>query len=98
MCWTCWTLTRHLAGCSAVVVGEGRLDSQTGQGKIIAAVLARSGTTPVYAVVGSVHEDLGDYAKNFARVIVASDAAAMTRAGAAVAAACPANTRGHALR
>ena len=57
----------HLAGCSAVVVGEGRLDSQTGQGKIIAAILARSGTTPVYAVVGSVHEDLGDYAEQLRR-------------------------------
>ena len=86
----------HLAGCSAVVVGEGRLDSQTGQGKIIAAILARSGATPVYAVVGSVHEDLGDYANNFAGVIVASDAAAMTRAGAAVAGACLADTTGHA--
>ncbi|NKX52470.1 glycerate kinase, partial [Arthrobacter deserti] len=34
----------------AVVVGEGRLDAQTGQGKIISAILARSGRTPVYAV------------------------------------------------
>ena len=98
-CWTCSDFDGHLAGCSAVVVGEGRLDSQTGQGKIIAAILARSGTTPVYAVVGSVHEDLGDYADNFAGVIVASDAAAMTRAGGGGRRqACPANTTGHALR
>ena len=89
---------QHLAGCNAVVVGEGRLDSQTGQGKIIAAILARSGTAPVYAVVGSVHEDLGDYANNFAGVIVASDAAAMARAGAAVARACLADRTGHAHR
>lgn len=73
------------ATSTAVVVGEGRLDSQTGQGKIIAAILARSGTTPVYAVVGSVHEDLGSYAENFAGVIVASDAAAMRAAGSRVA-------------
>lgn len=86
----------RLAGCSAVVVGEGRLDSQTGQGKIIDAILARSGTRPVYAVVGSVHEDLGDYAGNFAGVIVAGDPDAMSRAGAAVAGASH-TTAGHAL-
>ncbi|MGO4192496.1 glycerate kinase [Arthrobacter sp. YAF17] len=84
---------QHLAGCSAVVVGEGRLDSQTGQGKIIAAILARCGTKSVYAVVGSVGADLGDYAGNFDDVMVASDAAAMVAAGASVARAA-----GHALR
>lgn len=73
------------AASSAVVVGEGRLDSQTSQGKIIAAVLARSGTTPVYAVVGSVHDDLGDFADNFADVIVASDAEALVAAGSRLA-------------
>jgi glycerate kinase len=83
----------HAAVSSAVVVGEGRLDSQTGQGKIVAAILARSGTTPVYAVVGSVHEDLGDYADNFAGVLVASDAAALVEAGSQLARAA-----GHALR
>lgn len=81
------------AASSAVVVGEGRLDSQTSQGKIIAAVLARSGTTPVYAVVGSVHEDLGDFADNFADVIVASDAEALMAAGARLA-----RATGHARR
>lgn len=81
----------HAAASTAVVVGEGRLDSQTGQGKIIAAILARSGTTPVYAVVGSVHEDLGDYADNFAGVIVASDAEALIAAGSRLA-----RTTGHA--
>ena len=81
------------AASSAVVVGEGRLDSQTSQGKIIAAVLARSGTTPVYAVVGSVHDDLGDFADNFADVIVASDAEALVAAGARLA-----RATGHARR
>ncbi|MDQ0819314.1 glycerate kinase [Arthrobacter sp. V4I6] len=72
----------HVAACSAVVVGEGRLDSQTGQGKIIAAILARCGAKRVYAVVGSMGSDLGDYAGNFDDVMVASDAAAMVTAGA----------------
>ena len=81
------------AASSAVVVGEGRLDSQTGQGKIIAAILARSGTTPVYAVVGSVHDDLGGYAENFAGVIVASDADALVAAGTRLA-----RITGHARR
>ncbi|WP_461169378.1 glycerate kinase [Arthrobacter sp. Z1-15] len=74
----------RIAASDAVVVGEGRLDSQTGHGKIIAALLARSGPVPVYAVVGSVHEDLGSYADRFAGIIIASDGPAMVRAGAAI--------------
>lgn len=70
---------------TAVVVGEGRLDSQTEQGKIISAVLARVGTKPVFAVVGSVDPQLGDYAERFHEVLVASDPAAMAEAGARVA-------------
>lgn len=65
-----------------VVVGEGRLDGQTGQGKIIDAVLRRvGGRVPVVAVVGSVAADLGDYGANFADVIVASTAQELRRAG-----------------
>ncbi len=67
-----------LQEASAVIVGEGRLDSQTTAGKIISAILRRAHGVPVYAVVGSV----GDYSGNdFADVLVASDAAAMRRAG-----------------
>jgi glycerate kinase len=69
------------AKADAVVVGEGRLDSQTGQGKIISEILARSTGKPVYAVVGSIHPDLGDYAENFADIIIASDARALESAG-----------------
>ena len=44
----------RLAGdAMAIVVGEGRLDSQTQQGKIISAVLTRVADKPVFAVVGS---------------------------------------------
>lgn len=76
---------RWAAKADAIVVGEGRLDSQTGQGKIISEILARSTGKPVYAVVGSTHPDLGDYSRNFADVIVASDAAALQDAGHQVA-------------
>lgn len=69
------------AGADAIVVGEGRLDSQTRAGKIISAILARAGTTPVYAVVGSVGEDLGDYRSRFAQVFIAPDTTAMYKAG-----------------
>jgi glycerate kinase len=79
----------QLAASSAVVVGEGRLDSQTGQGKIIAAILARAGAKPVYAVVGSVDPDLGDDADSFAGIIVAGNPAAMQAAGADLARAAP---------
>lgn len=72
----------------AVVVGEGRLDSQTGQGKIIEAILRRVRVAkheiPVFAVVGSVAADLGNYADNFAQVIIASDGPAMWEAGGVV--------------
>ncbi len=57
------------AQAAAVVVGEGRVDGQTRDGKIISAILARAGSTPVYAVVGSVGADLGDYRSQFAEVI-----------------------------
>ncbi|EMY34455.1 glycerate kinase [Arthrobacter crystallopoietes BAB-32] len=71
----------YAAEADAIVVGEGRLDSQTGQGKIISAILARNPGKPVYAVVGSIHADLGGYADNFAGIIVATDTDAMQRAG-----------------
>ncbi|MGQ1838650.1 glycerate kinase [Kocuria turfanensis] len=76
----------HLCGADAVVVGEGRLDAQTEQGKIIEAILRRvrraGRHVPVVAVVGSVAEDLGDYVDHFAGIIVATDESAMRRAGA----------------
>ncbi|MFJ6535762.1 glycerate kinase [Paenarthrobacter sp. NPDC091711] len=79
----------RLSSTEAVVVGEGRLDSQTGEGKIISAILDRVRQAgrgiPVVAVVGSVHEDLGTYTKNFADVIIASDLEALHAAGRAIA-------------
>lgn len=78
-----------LRTADAVVVGEGRLDSQTGEGKIISAILARVRATgraiPVVAIVGSVARDAGSYVRNFSEVIVASDAAAMYDAGRSIA-------------
>ncbi len=74
-----------LAAADLVVVGEGRLDAQSRAGKIISAILARSGSAPVVAVVGSVGDDLGDYRSRFADVLVASDAETMRAAGAALA-------------
>lgn len=43
-----------LAGADAVITGEGRLDGQTAQGKVISGVTARAQrhATPVWAVVG----------------------------------------------
>jgi glycerate kinase len=80
---------KHVERASAVVVGEGRLDSQTGQGKIISAILARVQKTgrniPVVAVVGSVAADLGAYAGNFSDILVATDAAELYKAGKSLA-------------
>lgn len=64
-----------------VVVGEGRLDDQSRAGKIVSAILDRSGDIPVVAIVGSVGDDLGDYRERFAGVVVASDLTALTRSG-----------------
>lgn len=72
-----------VADADAVVVGEGRLDSQTLQGKIISVIMERSGSVPVYAVVGSVAEDAP--ANAFARVLVATDEIHMRAAGAQIA-------------
>ncbi|MFL4473812.1 glycerate kinase [Paeniglutamicibacter sp. MACA_103] len=72
-----------VADADAVVVGEGRLDSQTLQGKIISVIMARCGGIPVYAVVGSVTEDAPREA--FARVLVAGDEVHMRAAGAQIA-------------
>lgn len=73
------------AEADAIVVGEGRLGSQTRRGKIISEILARRSGKTVYAIVGSVHPDLGDYAENFAAVIAASDAPALQDAGRQIA-------------
>jgi len=67
---------------SAVVVGEGRLDSQTKARKIISAILRRARPLPVYAVVGSIGDYGGD---EFAGARSASDAVAMRRAGSEIA-------------
>lgn len=69
----------------AVIVGEGRLDGQTGEGKIIDAVVRRvGGRVPVWAVVGSVDKDLGGYDENFAGIVVASTAQQLRDAGAQI--------------
>lgn len=65
----------------AIVVGEGRLDGQTWQGKIISAILARAGGVPVHAIVGSIGDDLGDGADDLASVVVAGDDDELTEAG-----------------
>jgi glycerate kinase len=79
----------HLESAAAVVVGEGRLDFQTGEGKIISAILARVQSTdrpiPLLAIVGSIGDDLGAYAQNFTEILIATDTAAMYRAGRSLA-------------
>ncbi|WP_413099964.1 glycerate kinase [Streptomyces sp. Inha503] len=71
----------HLCDAEAVIVGEGRLDAQSSQGKIVSAVLARSVGIARFAVAGSVGADLGPLHEEFTDIIVASDEAAMEAAG-----------------
>lgn len=80
----------------AVVTGEGRLDRQTFEGKLVGEVAARCQQigTPVHAVVGS--SLLGSdevHALGLASVHLASDETAMARAGRRVAAALAGDAR-----
>jgi len=77
----------RLARADAVVTGEGRLDAQTLQGKLIGEIAARSrrAAVPLHAVVGSTllaPEDAA--ALGLASVQVASDEPAMEAAGRAL--------------
>lgn len=77
-------LDRCLARANLVVTGEGRLDSQTAEGKLVAVVArrAREQGVPVVAVVGQlacgadVVKELG-----LSSVLVAGAPAALTAAG-----------------
>ncbi|MFI5626998.1 glycerate kinase [Nocardioides sp. NPDC051685] len=64
----------------AVIVGEGRLDAQTAEGKIISEILLRSAGVPVHAVVGSV-EDNAQALPVFADIRVASTIVELEAAG-----------------
>ena len=63
----------YVADADLIVTGEGRLDDQTLQGKLPAAVVLRSAPKPVIAVVG--RNDLGSSAAGspFADVIAVAD-------------------------
>jgi glycerate kinase len=64
---------RLLTTVDAVITGEGRLDAQTGHGKLVSETVrrARERGVPVHAVVGSLHPAGVDEA-HFASVTVAS--------------------------
>jgi len=64
----------------AVIVGEGRLDAQTAEGKIVWEILLRSAGVPVHAVVGTV-DDSADALLAFADVRVASTIIELEAAG-----------------
>jgi glycerate kinase len=78
----------RLSRASAVVTGEGRLDAQTFEGKLVGEVAARAARAgvPVHAVVGSsALSDAEAAALGLASVTVASDLPALDAAGAALA-------------
>lgn len=75
---------RALAGCDAVVTGEGRLDAQTAAGKAVAAIAGRTSAVglPCHAVVGSNGlEEAAWRALGLASVTEATDPPAMRAAG-----------------
>jgi glycerate kinase len=79
----------RLAGATAVVTGEGRLDLQTLEGKAVGEVAERAGRAgiPVHAVAGRVDlDDDGRRRLGLASAREAGDPAALAAAGAALAA------------
>jgi glycerate 2-kinase len=74
---------RRLALSDAVVVGEGCLDTQTRDGKIVGEILARAGARPVHAIVGRVvGEDPAREWAELASLRVAGTVAELEAAGA----------------
>jgi len=79
----------RVAACRAVVTGEGRLDSQSLEGKIVGRIAAgaRDAGVPLFAVVGRNSLDQSAVERmGFAAVIEASTRAELEAAGAALAA------------
>jgi glycerate 2-kinase len=77
----------RLERASAVIVGEGRLDAQSFDGKIVGEIVARcrAATTPVHAIVGSCRLAAGEAEeKGIASVQVCPDLPAARAAGARV--------------
>ena len=63
----------HVGDADLVITGEGRLDHQTLQGKLPAAVALRAAPTPVVAVVGRNDLDAGTANTGFAGVFAVAD-------------------------
>lgn len=75
MVWEMLGLDRHIERADIVITGEGRLDSQTKEGKVVAEVARRAeaGKVPCYGVVGSSALSDGDCrALGLERVVQAS--------------------------
>ncbi|MEU2639802.1 glycerate kinase, partial [Micromonospora fulviviridis] len=77
-------LEGRLEGCSAVVVGEGRLDGQTAAGKLVHAVVRRKGNVAAHAVVGSIGEG-SERVTGLENVLIARDLEEMRAAGMRIA-------------
>ena len=73
---------QHVADADLVITGEGRLDHQTLQGKLPAAVALRAAPTPVIAVVGRNDLDESDTASTqFADVLSVAEFAEADTSG-----------------
>ena len=64
---------RHVGDADLVITGEGRLDHQTLQGKLPAAVALRAAPTPVVAVVGRTDPNNDTATTGFADIFAVAD-------------------------
>jgi glycerate kinase len=53
---------RHVRDADVVITGEGRLDAQSAEGKVVAGVLRRAGSVPVHVAAGQVALDAAEVA------------------------------------
>jgi glycerate kinase len=62
-------LRQKIANCDLILTGEGRLDEQTGGGKVVAGVarLGKGSGKPVVAFVGAAQPALGETVRQLAR-------------------------------
>ena len=53
---------RHVRDADLVITGEGRLDAQSAEGKVVAGVLRRAGSVPVHVAAGQIALDAAEVA------------------------------------
>jgi len=65
--------SRHVAGADLIITGEGKLDSQSFQGKVLYGILRKAGDVPVWSICGVCESDPATLEENGLVVFQASE-------------------------